>query len=177
MGSEATRKGVEEVLTAAKTLSDTRDGAQFHFLAVPTVLEQRIADLNLGNVAHMEGFVAHARVLEAMRASDVFLLPSHGEGFPNSLMEAMACSLPSIVTPVGAVPEIARGGGMRVVPVGDAAALAREISALAADPSLRLRLGEEARANLLAHYTAERVLPGLASLYTTLIGNTHREAV
>ncbi len=169
MGSEATRKGVEEVLTAAEALSDGNDPARFHFLAVPTILEKRIAQLRLRNIAQMEGFVSHARVLESMRSADIFLLPSHGEGFPNSLMEAMACGLPSIVTPVGAVPEIARGGGMRVIDVGDADALAREIAALASDGATRQRLGQEARANLLGRYTAERVLPGLGALYASLI--------
>jgi glycosyltransferase involved in cell wall biosynthesis len=172
VGSDAKRKGVEEVLGAAKLLNAANDAARFHFLAVPPILEERIAALNLGNVAQVEGFVPHARVLEAMRDADVFLLPSHGEGFPNSLIEAMACALPSIVTPVGAVPEIARGGGARVVPVGDADALAREIAALSADQALRQRLGEEAKSNLLARYTAERVLPGLGSLYVSLIGAT-----
>lgn len=169
VGSDARRKGTEEVLGAAKLLNDAADRTRFHFLAVPPVLEEQIASLGLRNVTRIEGFVPHARVLEAMGESDIFLLPSHGEGFPNSLIEAMAHALPSIVTPVGAVPEIARGGGSRIVPVGDAQALAKEIAALGADAGLRSRLGQEAQSNLLQRYTAERVLPGLATLYTSLI--------
>jgi glycosyltransferase involved in cell wall biosynthesis len=169
-GSDAKRKGADEVLAAAKILSENGNRVRFHFMAVAPVLEERIRALALKNVFQVEGFVSQDRVLDAMTHSDIFLLPSHGEGFPNSLIEAMACAMPSIVTPVGAVPEIARGGGARVVAVGDGAALAHEIAVLAADARLRRSTGAEARANLQRRYTAERVLPGLANLYLSLLG-------
>ena len=57
----------------------------------------------------VEGPAEHGRVLELMCKADVFLLPSHGEGFPNSLVEAMAAGMASVVTPVGAVPEMVAG--------------------------------------------------------------------
>ncbi len=97
------------------------------------------------------------------------LLPSHGEGFPNSLIEAMAAGMASIVTPVGAVPEIVADGGALTIPVGDSEALSAAIDRLAGDSELRQRLGREAREAVLARYTEAKALPALADTYRSLL--------
>ncbi len=168
-GIEARRKGIQEVLAAARQLDGTGCPARFCLLAMTPSLIQHVGELGLSNIRMMEGPVAHDRVLELMRQSDVLLLPSHGEGFPNSLIEAMATGMASIVTPVGAVPEIVEEGGALTVPVGDAAALASAIERLAGNPELRQRLGNEAGRIVRARYTAA-ALPPLAEAYRGLLG-------
>ena len=168
-GSDAHRKGVKEVLEAAERLAAKGSAARFHILAAPEVLQRRIAQLNLPNIAVIEGFVPHARVVEVMGEADVLLLPSHGEGVPNTLIEAMACGLPSIVTPVGGVPEIIRDGGAMLVAVKDAQGLAGAIETLTLDAVRRRRMGQAALANLQSRYTAERVLPRLGEAYQGLV--------
>src|SRR5579871_5386650 len=118
-GSEARRKGIEEILAAARLLEQGGSPARFHLLAMTPSLIERVNALGLSNIRTIEGPVPQSRVLEAMRQNDVFLLPSHGEGFPNSLLEAMAAGMPSIVTPVGAVPEIVADGSALTIPAGD----------------------------------------------------------
>ena len=169
-GSDAHRKGVEEVLAAASLLAARDSAARFHILAAPEVLERRIAALDLPNIAAVEGFATPELVAQAMAQADVLLLPSHGEGFPNTLIEAMACGLPSIVTPVGGVPEIVAQGGARVVAVRDASALAEAIQVLAEDAPLRRTMGAAGLAALKGRYTAERVLPWLGEVYEALSG-------
>jgi glycosyltransferase involved in cell wall biosynthesis len=74
-------------------------------------------------------------VATAYRAADVLALPSEREGWPNVVTEALASGLPVVATAVGGVPRILtdpRCG--RLVPVGDVAALARELRALLDDP-------------------------------------------
>ena len=119
--------------------------------------------------AAIEGPAEHTRILELMRSADVFLLPSHGEGFPNSLVEAMAAGMACVVTPVGAVPDMVADGGALVVPVGYAAALRSAIERLAADPELRRRLGEEAQRTIRARCTPSSALPPLADAYRHLL--------
>ncbi len=173
-GTEARRKGIEEVLAAAERLDRIGCPAQFHLLAMTPSLVERVNALGLGNIRAIEGPALHGRVLELMRQSDVFLLPSHGEGFPNSLIEAMAAGMASIVTPVGAVPEIVADGGALTIPIGDATALAESIDRLARDPELRQKLGREARNILRARFTEGAALPPLADAYRSLI---RRQAV
>ncbi|MBS0560352.1 MAG: glycosyltransferase family 4 protein [Proteobacteria bacterium] len=168
-GTEAIRKGFEEVIRAAQALNAQGSPARFHLVAMVPQLVERVKALGLTNIARIEERIEHRQLLEAMRAADIFLLPSHGEGFPNSLIEAMAAGLPSVVTPVAAVPEIVADGGAIVVNVGDATALGEAVHRLATDPALRERLGREAQAAIRARYTAESVLPPLGDTYERVL--------
>jgi glycosyltransferase involved in cell wall biosynthesis len=138
-------------------------------IAVPQSLQKRIADSGIAGAVRMEGPMEHRQVLAWMQRCEIFLLPSHGEGFPNSLVEAMAAGMACIATPVGAVPEMAAEGGVLIVPVGNAPALANAISQLVASAELRSRLGVQARQTVSAHYVASAALPKLAQAYRKLL--------
>jgi glycosyltransferase involved in cell wall biosynthesis len=169
-GNEARRKGIEEIISAAQILQRQSSRSRFRLVAMVPQLVNRIQELGLTNISGFDGIVEHERMLDIMRESDAFLLPSHGEGFPNSLLEAMACALPCIVTPVAAVPEIvATGGGALVVPVGDATALAAAIERLTSDPQLSKELSEQARRSICRNYRAETVLVPLENAYKQLL--------
>jgi glycosyltransferase involved in cell wall biosynthesis len=169
-GLEAQRKGIEEIIDAATRLQAEGSPARFHLVALPDSLKGRVAGLGLANIVAMEGMASSAHVMELMRSCDIFLLPSHGEGFPNSLIEAMGSGMACIATPVGAVPEMLGGGEGLVVPVGDGKALAEAIDRFARDPGLRGNLAERARQAVIGRYTAEAALPALADAYRRLLG-------
>ena len=169
-GNEARRKGIDEVIEAAQALQESGSRARFRLVAMVPQLVERIQQRGLTNIVKIDGMVEHHSMLEIMRESDAFLLPSHGEGFPNSLLEAMACAMPCIVTPVAAVPEIvANGGGAIVIPVGDAKGLAVAIDKLTLEPSLRKKLGEEAKRSISLNYLVEQVLSPLEAEYRKLL--------
>jgi glycosyltransferase involved in cell wall biosynthesis len=167
--NEARRKGVEEVIEAMRQLDAADSPARFHLAAMTPSLMERVGCLGLNNIHAIEGPAEHTRILGLMRSADVFLLPSHGEGFPNSLVEAMAAGMACVVTPVGAIPEMVADGGALVIPIGDAAALGSAIERLAADPELRRRLGEEAQRTIRARYTPSAALPPLSDAYRHLL--------
>ncbi|MGB8363378.1 MAG: glycosyltransferase family 4 protein [Rhizomicrobium sp.] len=168
---EALRKGVEEVIVAMQRLDAMGVAAKFYLYALAPKLIERISSLKLSNVAVMEGPIDHERLLDLMHRLDIFLLPSHGEGFPNSLIEAMAAGMASVTTPVAGVPEIVADGGAIVIPVGDAAALTGAVARLVSDPEMRRRLGAEARRTIERRYLPASVLPNLAEAYRRLHGN------
>jgi glycosyltransferase involved in cell wall biosynthesis len=167
--NEARRKGIEEVLEAMRRLDACGCPARFHLVAMTPSLVDRVEALHLNNIHAVEGPAEHGRILELMRRAEVFLLPSHGEGFPNSLIEAMAAGMASVVTPVGAVPEMVADGGALVIPVGDAGALRIAIERLTASPELRRRLGEEAQRAVRARYVPPSALPPLADAYRRML--------
>ena len=63
-----------------------------------------------------------------LNAADIFILPSHSEGLPNVVLEAMACGLPIIATRVGGIPEAVEDGKSGIlVEKQDVASLTRAI--------------------------------------------------
>ena len=67
---------------------------------------ERTRQYGLQNTIIFKGRANRARRFEALAAADIYVQPSHAEGFPNALIEAMASGLPSIACNVGGVPEI-----------------------------------------------------------------------
>ena len=79
-------------------------------------------------------------------AADLFMLPSHREGWSMALLEAMAAGLPTVATMAGAIPELASDATAILVETDRPEALARGILTLAAAPEVRAALGAGAAA-------------------------------
>ncbi len=104
-----------------------------------------------------------------LAASDVFVLPSLSEAASLTLLEAMACAVPSVVTDVGGNPEIVTDGLTgRLVPRGDADVMGQAIRSLLSDPELARRVGLAARAHVEQHYALDDSLAQYLSLYRDL---------
>jgi len=115
--------------------------------------------LGLSDRIDWRGKQDQTEVIAAMRSADLFVLPSRiaadgdRDGLPNVLMEAASQRLPILSTAVSAIPEfVADGVHGRLVPPGDAAALADAIRAHAADPGRALAMADAAFARLQAEF-------------------------
>lgn len=97
---------------------------------------------------------------------DVSVLCSLGEGFPNSVVEAMAAARPLVVTSVGGVPDVVVAGetGFMVAPSAPDQ-LARRIVDLLRDPPLRERMGRASALRAREAFYAPRVIRRLESFY------------
>lgn len=100
---------------------------------------------------------------------DASVLCSLNEGFPNSVIEAMAAAKPILATPVGGVNDaVTDGVSGLVIPADDPLVLAAALRLLESDPLLRARLGAAAREVVRVKFSQERVLQSLTSLYEGL---------
>lgn len=90
---------------------------------------------------------------------DVFVLPSHREGFPRAAMEASAMGLPIVATDIrGCRQVVAEGSTGFLVPVADPIALASVLNSLVEEPGLRQRMGEAANAKAQAEFDEREVV-------------------
>jgi glycosyltransferase involved in cell wall biosynthesis len=98
-------------------------------------------------------------VWQYLNAADIFAFPSHSEGMPNSLLEAMAAGLPAVAYAIAPVLEIDdRLGVLKLVPPADVSELARALIELADSPELRSSLGASARARVLSRYLMQTTM-------------------
>ena len=90
------------------------------------------------------GNVAHEQLITIYRNSDVFVLPSLNEGMSNTVLEAMACGLPLILTDVGGSLELVNGNGF-IVPTNNSEAIKEKITEFLKDRSLISTMGITSR--------------------------------
>jgi glycosyltransferase involved in cell wall biosynthesis len=109
-------------------------------------IRQMVSVARLGRRITLAGEQPPRSVTAAYRAADVFVLPSFHEGYGMAFAEAMAHGLPIIATAAGAIPETVPSGAGLLVPPGDAAALARSLRRVIAEPALATRLAAGSRA-------------------------------
>ena len=94
-----------------------------------------------------------------LAASDIFVLPSHFEGLPMVLIEAMFCGLPVVASNIpGPREQVLPGVTGLLVPPADPQSLATALAALAGAPERRRAMGQAGRARALACYDESRVL-------------------
>ena len=172
------RKGAFELLDAYRALSATsRARARIVFAGDGRVeeLRRRAADIGPDVVVH--SWLDHEQRNYLLATSDVLVLPSHQEGVPMAILEAMAHGLPVIATPVGGIPDVIRHGRQGLlVEVGSRGALTAALARMIAEPALRASLGRRARAtaeSLNATNYGQRLL----EFYQTITADTVTAAV
>lgn len=129
----------------------------------------RAEALELGD--HVRFLGTRADVPELLCAADVFVFPSLWEGLGGAVLEAMAMGVPVVSFAVPAVEEALESTGV-LVPIRDAAALARAVSGLLNDPNRRAALARDARLRFDAVFAMPACLEGMRRFYEDAIADT-----
>ena len=160
-GEISLRKGADVLCRAWRLVRESRPQAR-------CIMVGPVSDFVVPEIAGLEvhGPVNAKRMKTLLHLARVITLPSRAEGMPMILTEAMSGGRPFISTPVGGIPELARGGG-RLVPVDDELELARHLIELLANPALARDIGERGRQFCQETRSVEVIDIRLRELYLT----------
>lgn len=139
-------KGIRDLLEALRNVKTKK----IHCLIIGDGPEREktkrlLNEFDLNERVSFLGYKTHQSAIAILKASDIFVNPSHTEGLPTSVIEAALCRRAIIATDVGGTREIITNPqcGILIRP-RDIKGLAGEIETLAGNPSLMAKLGEKA---------------------------------
>jgi glycosyltransferase involved in cell wall biosynthesis len=168
------KKGLD--LLAEALIRATRDHRDLHLVIAGTddgawvPFRDRMEKVGLAGSITYLGHVAGERARQVWGTADAFVLPSYSEGFSMAVLEALACSLPCLITTSCHFPELAAaGGGIEVAATAESVTQGlRDL--IERTPAERARLGQAGRRLVEERYTWDRQAEQLASVYEWLIG-------
>lgn len=176
MGRMDREKGLEELLNAAAVCREAGTAITLTLaggagtMGGTDTIRREIAARGLADCVQTVGELEGARKEFAYAEADALVLPSHFEGMPIAVLEAMARGLPVIATTVGAIPEVItdQQEGLLVPPVRSDL-LAQAIMRLASDSSLRAAMGARARQTAESRFSLDRFEAKIVDLYDRIM--------
>jgi len=173
LGELGRRKGAPQLMEALGRLAG-RDDWTATLAGNGDVEETRASARRLGIADKVEipGWLDSEATAEVLRRSDILVLPTFIENLPMTILEAFACGVPVVTTPVAAITEVVdHGRNGLLVPVGDIGALTEALRQLIEDPDLRRRLGRAAREDHARAYDIRGYVTRLVSLWREVARN------
>lgn len=177
LGRADTPKGVYDLLAAVAALAPEYPQVR---LAVGgdgdlALLRTRAAQLGVEQRLEVLGWIGAQDKAGQLARASVFCLPSHAEGLPMAMLEAMAVGKAVVVSNVGGIPEaVTDGDNGLLVPARDVQALAAALSRLLSDEALRRRIGARASQTIAERYSTPVISDKLSRVYRELCDGAAR---
>ncbi|MEP0357618.1 glycosyltransferase family 4 protein [Paraglaciecola sp.] len=169
LGAFIKRKGIYDLLKSLKNVN-----SEFHLhlcgAGENNEVQSLINELALNDSVTNHGWVNAKEKTQLLSECSVFILPSYNEGLPMVIIEAMACEIPIITTPVGGIPEviIENSTGYLVEP-GKVEEMALKLDyVLSNNNSIVIA---NAKRHYLTHFSSKVILPKWEALYSRILTN------
>jgi glycosyltransferase involved in cell wall biosynthesis len=175
VGRLSREKGHVGLVHALERLRRESQGLRFKLVVVGEGpererVESAAESLSLSDRVVFAGHASDVRPFYAL--ADVMALPSHSEGSPLVLLEAMAAGVPVVATAVGGVPEVASDGETALLaPPHDASAFANALARVLADETLARSLADKAAAHVAENFSPEARARSLVRIYAALVSD------
>ena len=131
-------------------------------------IEKSIRELNLENIVTIKNFVPYEEMPKLYQNSDIFVLPSLHEGVPRSILEAMSCGIPVIITEFDHLKDLIEDSGL-MFQKNDVNDLSKCIITLINDRKLALEMGNNGRRKVSVQYSWQNTVLKTLELYESMI--------
>jgi len=171
VGRLVSNKGPQLLIEAVPQIIRNCSNVQFQIVGQGPMLkklQQRARQLSVEDVVRFLGNVPS--MVEFLQSCDIVVRPSLTDGMPLTVLESMACGIPTVASRVGGTPEILQDGytGYLVEP-RSIDQLASRVSSLTADSKLRAKMGSRARRFVERYYSWKRVAERVVRVYESTI--------
>lgn len=179
VGRLVEKKGFDRLILALSLLPEGLDWRWTHIGGgdLKSTLAEAAKTAGIADRIDWRGACDQPQVIEAMRAADLFVLPSRvaadgdRDGLPNVLMEAASQKLPILSTPISAIPEFIENGAHGLLVRDRPEDLAAAIVELASEPQRMHRMADAAYARLVAEFGMSPGISRLSERLTRLCGD------
>jgi glycosyltransferase involved in cell wall biosynthesis len=164
-------KGIRDIIEAAKIIKEKESNFEINLVGDGHLVgdyQRLVNSYKLDGKVKFLGYMKNIR--EVLLTADIFVSASYSEGFPLTVVEAMACGLPVVVTGVGGVPEIVddQVNGL-VVEKGSPQQLKEALLLMMKNWKLRREYGREGREKVLEEFSIDKMLSRYISLYGSIL--------
>jgi glycosyltransferase involved in cell wall biosynthesis len=178
VGRAVEKKGYPDLLEA---LSSLPTDLHWHFTHIGggsdlDSLKAQAAELAIDDRIDWLGAQPHSQVVESLRTSDIFILPSRKgadgdmDGLPNVLMEAASQKLASVSTNFSSIPEFLDDSVSGfLVPPQDALSLGNAVAKLIASPEMREQFADAAHDRLKSHFQMHQSIEDLVNRFSPIV--------
>ncbi len=174
------RKGVMDMLQAFELIAPKFPRAELWIAGEGEQLNSAktfASGLYARNQIRFLGRQTREEAVYLMQQADLFCLASHGEPYGMTVVEAMSCGLPVIVTDAGGARYLADDEGGLRVPVRSPSAMAQALKRLLVNPQLRKQMGIHNRKRVLLSFAWDKVIDHLEEIYAVLLERGHESQV
>lgn len=171
VGRMVERKGVWELVQVFKQLINGYDNIELH-LAGRGPLENRIRNFvvknSLEDSVRFHGFIDYEEMPKVYNSCDLFVLPSHHEGVPKSVLEAMACGLPIVMTEMEHLRDLMEGCGS-THPKGDLESIREKIKDFLTNRDMLREMSENCTKKIQRNYNWKNTVEKTTKIFKTLV--------
>jgi glycosyltransferase involved in cell wall biosynthesis len=169
------KKGLDLLIEAFSRVAVSRDDVHLVLAGSGDAdfvmrITKMLHDFGIFDRATITGQLDEDTKLALLQDADIFVLASYGENFGLSVVEAMACGLPVLISDkVGIWKEIV-GAGAGIVTTCELNKIADQIEKLLDDPELRLSMGQRGKSLVEARFSTDRMAEKMETAYHSICG-------
>lgn len=167
------RKGLFDFIQCGINICSLHSDINFKLTGKGPLFDKLIRIVQESNYEDRFEFLGHiekSKLIELYQNATIFILPSHYEGLPTTLLEAMSCGLPVVATAVsGNLDVIESGKNGILVPVKSPEKMTEAVSSLLVDEKLRKELGLAARKTIEDRFTWDVVSDRILNCYCSIL--------